>query len=79
MLVPSFSFEEVAAGKKVRLVTKDGKSYMSAIDFVMVMTDKDNFNAARTLKAFHKDDTKQLNECGIQHKAKGVVLFYSLK
>lgn len=56
------SFDEILRGKSARITTIDGKMYISAIDIVMALTDKDNNQAAEVLRKLDNYDREELEE-----------------
>lgn len=56
------SFDEILRGKSARITTIDGKMYISAIDIVMALTDKDNNQASEVIRRLNDYDKEELEE-----------------
>jgi hypothetical protein len=58
----TLSFSELANGKSVRVTHINNKPYISITDFIMVMTGKDNHDAARTWRTMTDAQKAELNK-----------------
>lgn len=70
------SFEEIAQGKTVRMTRIDSEWYISCIDFVMVMTDKDANDSAQVMRRLPDYVKEDLEEYIKKHQFSGDIYIY---
>jgi hypothetical protein len=69
---PFFSFEEIAKDKKVRITTINDEMYMSVVDFIMIIEEKNNNRAAEQYRTIKARNENKFTEYIKEYKFQGI-------